>query len=88
MLAITLASILPEILVIAAILVVVFIIFVLGKFLAGLLVNSIVGLIAIFAVNYLFGLGIPYSWPVIIATALLGLPAVLVIIILKLGGII
>ncbi len=77
-----------EILVVIAIILVVFIIFRLGKFLLGLLVNSILGLIAIFLLNAIFGLAIPITLAVIVATAIFGLPAVFVLVILKLGGLI
>lgn len=85
---ITASTILASILLILAILVVVFIIFALGRLIAGLLVNTILGLLSIYVLNVLFGLNIPFSLPIIIVTAILGLPAVLVIVILRLGGII
>lgn len=77
-----------EILIVAAIVLIVFIVFKLGKFLLGLVVNSILGLIAIFLINAVFGLAIPITLAVIVATAIFGLPAVFVIVILKLGGLI
>lgn len=70
-----------------AILLVLFIIFKLGKSLIGLLTNSILGLISIFVINALFGIGIPISWLTIIATALFGLPAVAIMVVLRLLGI-
>ncbi len=79
-------SLVGEILVVAAIIVVVFLVFFLGRILMGLILNSVLGLIAIYLLNLIFGLGIPYSLAVIMATAIFGLPAVFVIIILKLGG--
>lgn len=69
------------------IVIVALIIFVLGRMIIGLLANSVLGLIAIFAINLFFGIGIPYSIPVLIVTALFGLPAVLILVILKLLGI-
>lgn len=81
------STILSEILVIIGIFLVIFIIFKLGKLLIGLLANIILGFIALFAINVLFGLAIPFDLPVIIITALLGLPGVAVIVILRLLGI-
>lgn len=86
LLAITVGSILYELLVIAAIILVLFIILSLGKLLIGLILNSILGLVAIYLVNVLFNLGIVYNWLTLIMVAIFGLPAVAVIIILKLIG--
>ncbi len=88
LLQITMGTILAELLIAIAIVAIVFIVFSLGRLLIGLLANSVLGLISIYLLNVIFGLGIPYSWPVIIATAIFGLPAVFVIVILKLGGVI
>ncbi len=87
LLAIVLGPIVSEILIIAAILVVLFIILKLGNVIVGLILNSILGLIAIYLVNSLFNLGIVYDLFTWIVVAILGLPAVAVIIILKLLGI-
>jgi hypothetical protein len=87
LLAITLGSILSEVVVIAAILVVLFIILKLGNVLVGLVLNSVLGLIAIYLVNAIFSLGIVYNLLTLIVVAIFGLPAVAVIIILKLIGI-
>jgi hypothetical protein len=90
LLAVTLGSLGPiasEIVVIAAILVVLFIILKLGKILIGLILNSILGLIAIYLVNTIFSLGIIYNLLTLIVVAIFGLPAVAIIIILKLIGI-
>ena len=78
---------LSEILLIVGIFVVLYIIFKIGKLIAGLIVNVILGFISIFAINALFGIGIPWDWIVIIVTALLGLPGVAIIVILKLLGV-
>ncbi len=80
-------SLLSEILIIAGIFVVLYIIFKIGRLIAGLVVNVILGFISIFAINALFGIGIPWDWIVIIVTALLGLPGVAMIVILKLLGV-
>jgi hypothetical protein len=53
------------------------------KWIFGILINSILGFVAIFLLNYFFALGIPFSLAVIISTALFGLPAVGTIAILK-----
>jgi hypothetical protein len=87
LLAITLGPIASEILIIAAILLVLFIILRLGKVLIGLILNSILGLIAIYLVNAIFNLGIIYNLLTIIVVAITGLPGVALIIILKLIGI-
>ncbi|MGD0728757.1 MAG: pro-sigmaK processing inhibitor BofA family protein [Candidatus Micrarchaeaceae archaeon] len=87
LLAITIGSAVSELIIIAAILLVLFIILKLGKFLIGLILNSILGLIAIYLVNTLFSLGIVYNLLTIIVVAIFGLPAVAIIIILKLIGI-
>lgn len=83
----SLGPIASEIVVIAAILVVLFIILKLGKILIGLILNSILGLIAIYLVNTIFSLGIIYNLLTLIVVAIFGLPAVAIIIILKLIGI-
>ncbi len=88
LLAIATGSIVAELLIAVAIVAIVFIVFSLGRLLIGLLANSILGLISIYLLNSIFGLGIPYTWPIIIATAIFGLPAVFVLVILKLGGLI
>ncbi len=72
---------------ILVILLIIFIIFKFGKLIIGLILNSILGLIAIYLVNTIFDLGILYNLITIIIVAIFGLPAVLVIIILKLIGI-
>ncbi len=87
LLVMTAGSIISEIIVIAAILIVLFVVLSLGKLFLGLLLNSILGLIALYIVNSLFGLGIAYNLVTIVVVAIFGLPAVAVIIILKLIGI-
>ncbi len=56
------------------------------KWVFGIVINSILGFIAIFALNYFFGIAIPLVLPVIIATAIFGLPAVGTMAILKAMG--
>jgi hypothetical protein len=87
LLAVTLGPALSEIVLIAAIVVVLYIIFKLGNLILGLILNSILGLIAIYIVNYLFALGIVYSLLTIVIVAITGLPGAAAIILLKLVGI-
>jgi hypothetical protein len=87
LLAITLGPAISEIILIMAILIVLFIIFKLGKLVLGMILNSILGLLAIFIVNYLFNLGIVYNLLTIIVVAITGIPGAIVIILLKLVGI-
>lgn len=58
------------------------------KWVFGVIINSILGFIAILLLSYVFGFVIPFSLPVIIATALFGLPAVGTLVILKLMGVV
>jgi inhibitor of the pro-sigma K processing machinery len=85
--AIAAGGILSEILIVIGIFLVLYIIFKLGKFILGLIVNVILGFIAIFVVNALFGLGLSWDLITVIITALLGLPGVALLVILKLLGI-
>lgn len=87
LLAITLGPVLSEIVLIMAILVVLFIILRLGKLVIGMILNSILGLAALYLVNYLFNLGIAYNLLTIIVVAITGIPGAMVIILLKLVGI-
>jgi len=87
LLAITAGALVSEIVVIAAILVVLFVILKFGGILIGLILNSVLGLIAIYLVNVIFNLGIIYNLLTLIVVAIFGLPAVGVIILLKLIGI-
>ena len=87
LLAITLGPVLSEVILIAAIIIVLFIILKLGKLILGLILNSILGLLAIFAVNYVFNMGIAYNLLTIIVVAITGIPGAVVIILLKLVGI-
>jgi len=90
LLAAALSSLFSELLVIGAIALVVFIVFKLGKFILklvfGVITNSILGLVVFFITNTFFGLGIPVTLPILLATALFGLPGIGTIIILKLLG--
>ena len=84
---ILIGSVLSEILIILAIIVVLYIIFKLGNILAALLVNTIVGLLALFIFNSLFDLHIVYNLITIILIAIFGLPAAGIVIFLKFIGI-
>ncbi|MDE1870801.1 MAG: pro-sigmaK processing inhibitor BofA family protein [Candidatus Micrarchaeota archaeon] len=80
-----------EVILIALIAVVLFVIFKVGKsilkLIFGLIINSILGIIAIFALNYFFRMGIPLELATLIPTALFGLPAVGTFVILRFFGI-
>lgn len=80
-----------EAILIALIALVIFIIFKIGKsilkLIFGIIANSILGIIAIFALNYFFNLGIPLKIYTLIATALFGLPAVGTFVILRFFGV-
>ena len=84
-------TLLSEIMLVALIAVVLFIIFKLGKFflklIFGVVANSILGLIAIFVLNYLLNLGIPIGFETMVPTAIFGLPAVGTIVILRFFGV-
>ncbi|MGI0100235.1 MAG: pro-sigmaK processing inhibitor BofA family protein [Candidatus Micrarchaeaceae archaeon] len=84
-------TLLGEIVLIALIAVVLFIIFKIGKtilkLILGIIINSVLGLAAIFILNYFFGLGIPVKLYTLIPTALFGLPAVGTFVILRFFGI-
>ncbi len=83
-------TLLSEIVLVALIAVVLFVIFKIGgkilKLFFGIIANSILGVIAIFLVDYLFHMGIPIAVYTLIPTALFGLPAVGTLIILKFFG--
>jgi hypothetical protein len=87
MLDIIIGGIASELLLIVAIAVVLLIIFKFGNIILGLIINSILGLIAIWLANSILSLGIIYNWIIIIAVAIFGLPAAAIIIILKILGI-
>jgi inhibitor of the pro-sigma K processing machinery len=80
-------SLISEILIIIAIFAVLYIIFKMGNLILGLLANIILGFIAIFALNLIFGLGISFDIIVLIIVAILGLPGAAIVVILHLIGI-
>ena len=83
-------TLLSEIVLVALIAVVLFVIFKIGgkilKIFFGIIANSILGVIAIFLLNYFFHMGIPLAIYTLIPTALFGLPAVGTLVILKFFG--
>ena len=87
-----LSYLISEVLIILLIALVVFIIFKIGKlilkFILGLITNAILGIISIFALNWLFGLMIPINIATLIVSTLFGLPGVGSLIILRLFDVI
>lgn len=85
------SALVSEIVLAALIALVLFIIFKVGKFILkiifGIIINSILGVVAFLALDYIFGIDIPIGFATMIPTALFGLPAVGTLIILKLFGI-
>ncbi len=85
------STFLGEIVLIALIAVVLFIIFKLGKsilkLLFGIIANSVLGLIAIFVLDYFLNLGVPIGLATMVPTAIFGLPAVGTLVILRFFGI-
>lgn len=83
-------GVVSEIISIALIFLVVYLVFKLGgkllHVITGLVINSVLGLISIYLLNMWFALGITYSLLVIVGVAIFGLPAVMVIVILRLLG--
>ena len=79
MLAIMLGPVISEIVLIMIILVVLFTILKLGNLMVGLILNSILGLLAIYMVNYLFSLRAVYNLLTIIMVAITGMPGAAII---------
>lgn len=78
--------VLPELSTIIIALIVAAVIYLFFKTFKSLVVNAIVGLLILFGANLLFGLGIAYTWLVILICAIGGaLGAVLVIVLHILG---
>jgi hypothetical protein len=80
-------GLLSVIVMVAAIFLILFVVLKFGSIILGLILNSILGLIAIWLANSLFALGITYDWITWIVIAIFGLPAAAVIILLKMFGI-
>ena len=81
---------LSELLIIAEIVVLFFFISRIGKFLVRILftflLNAILGIASVLALNSALGIGIAFGAPVLLSSVLFGLPAVGTMIILKLAG--
>lgn len=80
-------GLLSVIVMVAAIFLILFVVLKFGSIILGLILNSILGLIAIWLANSLFALGITYDWITWIVIVIFGLPAAAVIILLKMFGI-
>jgi SigmaK-factor processing regulatory protein BofA len=83
-------TLIGEVILIALIAIVLFIIFKIGKsipkLIFGIIINSVLGFVAIFALNYFFNLAIPIQSYTLIPIALFGLPAVGTFVILRFFG--
>ncbi len=77
---------LAELLILFAVIVMVIVVYYLFKAAKYLIVNSILGLLIIFAANALFGLKIAYSWLNILICAIGGVIGAVIVIILNLFG--
>lgn len=81
-------GIISELIIIAAIAALIFIILKLGKTLLkiifGIVINSVLGIIILLLVNYFFALGIILSIGLMVPIAIFGLPATGTVILLKL----
>ncbi|MDE1859995.1 MAG: hypothetical protein KGH67_05730 [Candidatus Micrarchaeota archaeon] len=80
-------SLLSELLILIGALLVVYVIFALGRVILGIMLNIILGFIAIEIINALFALAIPFDFIVIVLTALLGLVGVAIVVVLKFLGV-
>ena len=80
-------SILSLLIAIVEIGIVLFVVYVIGKLLFGLLLNTILGLLSLFLVNYFFHIGINIQIITLIVIAIFGVPGVFVLLLLKLLGI-
>ena len=81
-------GVISTVILLALILLLIGIVFVLGRFFLHIIyqfiANSVLGLVSLFAINYFFGVAITLSIPVIIFVAVFGLPAVFILVFLKL----
>lgn len=84
------SGIVSELIVVALIALVLFIVMKLAKLFLrlvfGIIINSILGVMLLFILNYLFGLGITLTWAVFVPIAIFGLPATGTIVLLKVLG--
>ena len=77
---------LAELVILFAVIVMVIVLYYLFKAAKYLIVNSILGLIILFAANTLFGLKIAYSWLNILICAIGGVIGAVIVILLNLFG--
>lgn len=80
-----------ELTLIALIAVVLFFVFIVGKtilkFIIGIVLNSILGIVSLYILDFVFNMGIPIKLYTIAAATVFGLPAVGTFVILRLFGI-
>jgi pro-sigmaK processing inhibitor BofA len=81
------SSLLSEIVIVVIALLIVYVIFKVGKAIMALLANVILGFISLFVLNTFLSIGIPYNIITIVITALLGVVGVVILVILRLLGI-
>jgi hypothetical protein len=85
------SGIVGEVIIVALIAAVLFVIFKLSsmflKLVFGIIINSIAGLVAIVALDYIFNMGITIGLATLLPSAIFGLPGVGTIVILKLLGV-
>ncbi len=85
------STLMGEALLILLIGIVLLIVFRLGKFILklvfGIITNSILGIVSMFLLNSVFGLGIPIGAATLLSAALFGLPAVGTFVILRFFGV-
>ena len=87
LLALAAGSIPALLLVVVEIAIVLLVVYVIGKLFFGLLLNTILGLLTLFLVNYFFAISISIHIITLIAIAIFGVPGVLVLLLLKIFGI-
>ena len=75
---------LAELLILFAMIVIVYLLFRVFKSVIYLIINSVLGLIILFAANLVLGLDIAYSWLVILICAIGGIIGAVIVIILQL----
>ena len=75
---------LAELLILFAMIVIVYLLFRVFKSVIYLIINSVLGLIILFAANLVLGLEIAYSWLVILICAIGGIIGAVIVIILQL----
>jgi hypothetical protein len=73
-----------ELLILFALLVLVIVVYYVFKLVKHIIVNSILGLLVLLAANFVFGLGIAYTWIVILICAIGGIFGALLVILLHL----